>query len=49
MVAHSVRETAEFLGCPPDELIPLQNVTSGNPLLYIIIYLDNHSAISCDV
>jgi hypothetical protein len=29
MIAHSVRETAKFLNCPADELIPLQNVTSG--------------------
>ena len=34
MVAHSVRETAKFLGCPPDELIPLQNVTSGDHHLF---------------
>ena len=29
MIAHSVRETAKFINCPPEELVPLQNVTSG--------------------
>jgi isopenicillin-N epimerase len=29
MVAYSVRETAKFINCPAEELVPLQNVTSG--------------------
>jgi isopenicillin-N epimerase len=29
LVAYSVRETAKFINCPAEELVPLQNVTSG--------------------
>lgn len=29
MIALTVRETANFLNCPPHELVPLPNVTSG--------------------
>ena len=43
MIAHTVRETAKFLNCPADELIPLQNVTSGKfypeYLLYTIFLI----------
>ena len=29
MIVHAIRETATFLNCPPTELVPLPNVTSG--------------------
>ena len=29
MIAHSVRVMAKYLSCPPEELLPLPNVTSG--------------------
>ena len=29
MIVHAIREAATFLNCPPTELVPLPNVTSG--------------------
>jgi hypothetical protein len=47
LVAHSLRVLSKYLGCPPDELMPLPNVTAGLNSIISSVPLESGDEVLC--
>lgn len=47
MVAHSLRRVAQFFNCPPTEIYPLQNVTTGLNCVFQSVNLSKDDEVVC--